>query len=152
MQIHDEAQRVMVVEDDPTFLQFWRRLLNELQIDGVELVSDADKAAKMLAASPYTLLISDVILPSRNGFELAELARKHHPEIEVLLTTAYGAKLKHFSLDEHRFHLLHKPYTNLAELKRLVTHLVAGEDVFSDASEDSFSDNEDYPEVTEWKL
>ena len=145
-------KKIIVVEDDPTFLQFWRRFLHELKIDAYDLVDDGEKATHLLKEGHYALLISDVILPSLNGFELAKEARRLDPNIEVLLTTAYGAKLKRFHLDDRRFHLLHKPYTDLTELKRLIAHLIAREDVFSDASEDSFSDNEDYPEVTEWKL
>ena len=143
---------ILIVEDDPTFLKFWRRFLRDLRIEEFELVDDPTLAKELLEHAPYQLLISDVILPAMNGFDLAKLARQHHPDIEVLLTTAYGAKLARFDLEGMKFHLLHKPYTNLTELKRLLSHLINGEDVFSDASEDSHSDNEDYPAVTEWKL
>lgn len=153
MATHCEPEmKILVVEDDPTFLKFWRRFLRELNIKTFELVDDPLRAKQLLEQTPYALLISDVILPAMSGFDLARIARRKQPEIEILLTTAYGAKLSRFNLAGLHFHLLHKPYTNLTELKRLVSHLIHGEDVFSDTSDDSHSDNEDYPAVTEWKL
>lgn len=144
--------KIIVVEDDETFLQFWRRFFSAMGCEDVDFFQDPFAAEKALQHHACQLLISDIILPDMSGYELAKTARKIHPKIEVLLTTAYGARLSRFPMKEPRFHLLHKPYSDLVELKRLISHLMNGEDVFSDASEDTFSDNEDYPEVTEWKL
>lgn len=143
---------VLIVEDDPTFGSFWVRLFLELGIENYKLVTDPLEAMKYLDNESFTLLISDVVMPHVNGYELAKYARKKHPNIEIILTTGYSTDLSRFDLTGCRFHLLHKPYSNIGEIKKMITHLIKGENVFEDASEDSFSENEDYPLVTEWKL
>lgn len=148
----NEPIRVLVVEDDPTFGSFWVRLFEELDIKNVTLVTDPLEALKHLDRTSFTLLISDVVMPHVNGYEIAKYACKKDPGIEIVLTTGYSTDLSRFDLTGCRFHLLHKPYSNIAEIKKLIVHLLKGENVFEDASEDSFSENEDYPFVTEWKL
>jgi len=148
----NDFPRVMVVEDDPTFASFWMRLFDEMGIHDLKIVSDPIAAIRLLDKEAFTLIISDVVLPHVNGYELAKYALKKQPDIKIVLTTGYSTDLSRFDLTGCRFHLIHKPYSNIGEIKKLITHLIRGEDVFEDASEDSFSENEDYPLVTEWKL
>lgn len=144
--------RVVVVEDDPTLLTFWGRILSDLGVKDYELFSDPTEALLMLEETPIDVMISDVIMQGINGYELARIARRRNPHANIVLTTAYGANLSHFDLAGCRFHLLHKPYTDISSLKRFIDHIVQGDTSFDDISEDSSSENEDYPEVTEWKL
>jgi two-component system cell cycle response regulator CpdR len=152
MQKTPKKIRVLVVEDDPTFRSFWKRLFEQMDVHQYRIVSDPLKAMRLLDEESFTLLISDVVLPHINGYELAKYASRKRPGIEVVLTTAYSTDLSRFDLTGCKFHLLHKPYGNLIQVKTFILHLIRGEDVFEDASEDSFSENEDYPQITEWKL
>lgn len=145
-------KRVLVVEDDPTMLAFWDRLLSRLGIEQRVLLTNAVQARNLLEHSNFDLLISDIIMPYISGYELAQYARRQNPRLEILLTTAYSTDLSRFDLAGMHLHLLHKPYLDIDGLKSMIGHLINGEDVFSDADEDSWSENEDFPEVTEWKL
>ena len=145
-------KRVLVVEDDPTMLAFWDRLLARLDIAQRVLITSPLQAKNLLDRSRFDLLISDVIMPRMNGYELARYARAHTPGIEILLTTGYSTDLSHFDLKGLRMHLLHKPFLDLEGLAKMLSHILNGEDATLDADDDSFSDNEDYPQVTEWKL
>lgn len=149
---HDFEKRVFVVEDEPSLLTFWGRLLSDMGIKNYQLFSNPAEALRALKELSASLLICDVILPRMNGYELAKRARKINGDIPIILTTAYTTDLSRFDLAGMDFHLLHKPYTDIAELKKLVCHILKGEDGFEDMSEDSFSENEDYPAVTEWKI
>jgi CheY-like chemotaxis protein len=144
--------RILVVEDDPTMLALWDRLLMKLGICQRVLITNSLQAKNLLERSRFDLLISDVIMPSMSGYELARFAKAMNPDMEVVLTTAYNTDLSRFDLKGLKLHLLHKPYTDLEGLANMINHLIHDEDVYEDADEDSWSDNEDYPEVTEWKL
>ncbi len=144
--------RVMIVEDDPTFRSFWVRFFAGIGVNNYVLLSDSVEAMRRLQNERYTLLISDVVMPHCTGYDLAKFACKKWPDLQILLTTGYSTDLSRFDLKDCRFHLLHKPYCNIAEIKKMILHLINGENVFEDASEDSFSENEDYPCVTEWRL
>lgn len=143
---------VIVVEDDNTYLQFWKRFLDDLGIDDYVLITNPYKARDLLIKGGCKLLISDVNMPDINGYELAKIAIETRPECAVIMTTAYSANLSRFDLGSFPFHLLYKPFSNLEELAKLVKHLVKGETSMDDISEDSWSENEDFPMVTEWKL
>ena len=146
------AVEVIVVEDDTTFLSFWKRFLEGIGIYDYILVSNPYEAKETLSRVSCKLLISDINMRGINGYELAKLACDFNTECRVILTTAYGANLKRFGLKNCSFHLLYKPYNDIGELTKLIRHLIAGESSFDDLSEDSWSENEDYPEVIEWKL
>jgi hypothetical protein len=47
---------------------------------------------------------------------------------------------------------LYKPYSDVNDIQLFINHLLHKEDVYSDVSEDSFKENELFPDVMEWKL
>lgn len=143
---------ILVVDDDPVYIMFWQRMFRDMDIADYVLTQSPEEAKKVLRGRRVKLLISDIVMPNMNGYELAKYAIKRHPRCGVILTTAYGAKLDHFDLSRPHFHLLHKPYMDLSELRRFLEHIIGGDSSFDDMSEDSFSENDDYPEVMEWKL
>ena len=146
-------KEVLVVEDDPTYSKLWERILKGVGVKHFHICKTAEEAHQWAAKKKPDLLISDVLLPdNNNGYRLAqELRRKNHG-MTVLLTTGYKTDLRRFDLKNPSFHLLYKPYHQLRQLQIFLEHLLAGEDPSSDAPEDTFSENEDYPEVTEWNL
>ncbi len=146
------SYQVIVVEDDHTFLCFWERFLKSIGIYDFEIVSNPVAAEALLEKAECRLLISDINMPAVNGYQLAIAARKRSPECAVILTTAYGVNLSRFEIGMNCFHIVYKPYNNVNELAKLIKHLIAGDTRFDDLSEDSFSENEDIPTVTEWKL
>lgn len=144
---------VLVVEDDPTFISFWRRLFDEeFEISNCELVTSPLEASRILKERGCELLISDIIMPNINGCELARLAQMLNPHCDVILTTAYGTDLSRFDIDGLKIHLLHKPYSDIEALKLFVEYIINKDQSFDELSEDSFSDDEENPLVTNWKL
>lgn len=143
---------LLLVEDDSTYRHLWKRLIEDLGVKEYFAVSDAEEAKKILEEKEIDLMISDVVLPAMNGYDLAKLARKKNPSMQILLTTGYGTDLSRFDLVGLKCHLLHKPYRSLKDVCILLERLVAGEDVFQDMDEDSFSENIDNPLITEWTL
>lgn len=143
---------VIVVDDDPVYLSFWRRILTDMGIMHFKLIDDPAIAADVIEKFPCALLISDVIMPGISGFDLAGIALSACKQCRIILTTAYRAELSRFHLPHKKFHILYKPYSDLEELKKLLMHLIENDSNYEDMSEDSFSENEDFPEIIEWKF
>ncbi len=81
--------RILIVDDDAG----QRSLLQTfLESHGHRpLVADSGAAAlKILAASPVSLMISDVRMPGMTGLETLRRARQMHAALPVLLVTAYA--------------------------------------------------------------
>lgn len=143
---------ILVVEDDATYLRLWERLIQELRVKKFWVVEDPAEGVKILQGNHVDLLISDVVMPKVNGYELAKIAKKRNVKTEVLLTTGYQTDLSRFDLGTLRCHLLHKPYHDLNDVCTFLTRLLNGEDIYEGVAEESFSENLDCPEITEWKL
>jgi len=80
--------RILVVDDDQGIS---RTLQEMLETDGcrVEVAENGKRALEKLAASPFDLVLSDVVMPRMNGYELYHQVRKKYPELPVLMMTAF---------------------------------------------------------------
>lgn len=144
---------ILVVDDDDLQVRLWKRILSEMGYDNIKGVCNPLEAKKLISLNPNcVLLISDVVMPGMNGYELARFVRTLVPDCSVILTTAYKTSLARFNLLRPRFHLVHKPYMDLTELQKFVKHVVNGDNNYDDIDDDAFVENIDYPDVTEWTL
>ncbi len=80
---------VLVVEDD---LDLCEALCDTLEIEGYKVVSanNGTEALSKLAKNIVRLVVSDIQMPVMDGFQLLNNMQQKHPEIPVLLMTAYG--------------------------------------------------------------
>jgi two-component system response regulator HydG len=84
------SARILLVEDDPDGRQ---SVSEALEVAGWTVVSAGDGAAAvaLLHKEEFDAVLSDLVLPDTNGLEILELARKLHPQMPVLIMTAYGS-------------------------------------------------------------
>jgi DNA-binding NtrC family response regulator len=80
--------RVLIVDDEDNQV---RALTIGLRLEGFEvaLARDAEGALNHLAVSPADIAILDLMMPGTNGMELARKLRTLHPDLRVVLTSAY---------------------------------------------------------------
>ncbi|MEM7346997.1 MAG: response regulator [Chloroflexota bacterium] len=57
----------------------------------VDIASSGEEALTKLTYNRYDLLITDLKMPGITGFTLVEVARSLHPDINVILMTAFGS-------------------------------------------------------------
>jgi signal transduction histidine kinase len=85
------GETILVVEDDASVRAYVVESLRDLGY-AVVAAGSGDEALALLSA-PQTrvdLLLSDVILPGRNGAEIAAAARQLRPSLRVLFMTGYS--------------------------------------------------------------
>ncbi len=143
---------IVVVDDDPLYRRIWEKILTRLPECKFKICESTKAAETVLDAGMATLLVCDLVMPDKNGLDLANESSKKYPWMQVVLTTGYEAKLSHFNLHDPKFHILYKPYRSTDDIVKWLKHLLAQEDPTLDISEDSFSENDDFPAVMEWKL
>jgi len=85
-----EAVRILVVDDEP---QLRRALERALKLEGyeVELASDGDEALGSLASRPTDAIVLDVLMPKRDGLEVARELRARGDRTPILMLTARDA-------------------------------------------------------------
>ena len=88
-----EARQILIVDDEPTLLFFLKQGLQESElVCQVDNASGSAEALSKLTLNTYDLLITDFKMPGINGLTLIEVARSLHPNISVILMTAYGSR------------------------------------------------------------
>ena len=81
------GRRILLVEDEPSLvLTVSDRLLSESY--QVETAGDGDTALARALAEPFDLVILDVMLPGRDGFEVCRELRSRGSQVPVLMLTA----------------------------------------------------------------
>jgi DNA-binding NtrC family response regulator len=82
------VSRVLIVDDEDNQV---RALTIGLQLEGFEVVvaRDAESALHVLDLDTADIAILDLMMPGTNGMELARKLRHLHPELRVVLTSAY---------------------------------------------------------------
>ncbi len=79
--------RILVVEDDPRLGPSLKKGL-EGNHYAVDLEVNGEDAALMAAATPYDLIILDILLPGLNGFEICKQLREQGKNMPILMLTA----------------------------------------------------------------
>ncbi len=80
--------RVLLVDDDMGIL---RSLAEILETEGcvVETAADGRQALRRLEKSPVDVVLTDVVMPNMDGHELFAALRERHPDLPVLMMTAF---------------------------------------------------------------
>ncbi|HIE39342.1 MAG TPA: response regulator transcription factor [Anaerolineales bacterium] len=82
--------RIMIVDDHPFFREGLRNVLvAEGDIRVVGEASDGEEAVEKAAAVSPDVMLMDVNLPRMNGLEATRRIKNAHPEINVVILTAY---------------------------------------------------------------
>jgi two-component system chemotaxis response regulator CheY len=86
--------RFLIVDDFSTMRRVMRALLKDIGFEHAEAAADGGVALQMLKQSRFDFIITDIMMPNMNGFELltaikADAALKHLP---VLMVTAEARK------------------------------------------------------------
>ncbi len=82
--------QVLVVEDDAALREALEETLADAGI-GVSVAADGAEAMLMIERAVPALVVSDVQMSPVDGLELLAFMREQHPEVPVLLMTAYGS-------------------------------------------------------------
>jgi two-component system cell cycle sensor histidine kinase/response regulator CckA len=115
------SETVLLVEDAEPLRKLAHMFLKSngyevlVAVDG----SDAQRVAAQ-SAGPIHLLLTDVVMPGINGRVLAERLAPSHPEMKVLYMSGYtDSFIAGHGVLEEGIHLLHKPFTEEALLRKV---------------------------------
>lgn len=79
--------KILLVEDEKRMGQALCELLNQEKYD-VDWFTDGQEGADALADNVYDLVVLDVMLPHKNGFDIAREARRKGIKTPILMLTA----------------------------------------------------------------
>jgi DNA-binding response OmpR family regulator len=79
--------RILIVEDDPRLGASLKKGL-EASHYAVDLALDGEDGLLMALATPYDMVILDILLPGLNGFEICRQLRERERTMPILMLTA----------------------------------------------------------------
>lgn len=81
---------ILVIEDEQRVANLLKAGLEESGFQ-VMVAYDGDMGLRLYRSGSFDLVISDIILPKVNGFDVCREIRKSNPDIPVLMLTALGS-------------------------------------------------------------
>ena len=84
------TQRILVADDDPSSLEGLRALLAAWGYE-VETASNGRTALEKITAVHPAVVITDIVMPVMNGFELISALRVERPGMPVIALTAHNS-------------------------------------------------------------
>jgi PAS domain S-box-containing protein len=118
-----QGESILVVEDDDDVRAFIAETLRELNYIVFQAI-DASSAMRFLDSERVDLMLTDVILPGRNGRDLADVAAKKRPGLRVLFMTGYSRNaIVHNGRLDQGVNMIQKPFSQAALAAKIRTLL-----------------------------
>ena len=83
-------QRILLAEDDESMRGFLERALEKAGYTVIACGNGAD-AFDRLKQEPFSLLLTDIVMPRMDGIELARRAAEIDPELKIMFITGFAA-------------------------------------------------------------
>ena len=119
-QIEGENQKILIVDDEAALKDLASEILSN---NGFEIydAESAKEALTILEKNDVDLVISDVIMPNMDGYELATIIKQKYPDVKIILASGFtGTDSKGNTHQELTDNMIHKPYSSV-ELIRAVS-------------------------------
>lgn len=115
--------RVLVVDDDPKILGIYQELLSQHGFT-VTVCADGTHAVPLLKADHFDIVVLDIRVPGMDGADLLPLSKRIHPEVPVIVVSAY-CESEHagYYYALGAFELLRKPFSHEVLLQTLTRAL-----------------------------
>ncbi len=114
-------RHILVVDDEAAMSELCREVLSDAGYQ-VVAVSSGHEALSLLETQRFDLVISDIVMPDMDGYQLAEHIVKGYPDTKVQLMSGYASGQLHRVDESMRQSILVKPFSPYVLLKRVATH------------------------------
>lgn len=79
----DQGTRVLVIDDDDQVRTLLQRILTSAGYQ-VTATADGDEALKSLAEQPFDLVVTDILMPRREGLQVILDIRRDYPHLKII--------------------------------------------------------------------
>ena len=113
------TESILVVDDEVALLELTQEILTSHGYV-VHLAENATEALNILEKTDIDLMLSDVVMPGINGYQLASEVTKLYPNVKIQIASGFTDKLN-IDLNNEALHQqrLYKPYSSKELLGRI---------------------------------
>ena len=114
-----DNKTILVVDDESSLLNLTNDILSSHGFN-VFCTESAKEALNILQNETIDILISDVIMPEMNGYQLAAIVKEKYPEIKIQLASGFTDDSNMDMVDKNlQDNLLYKPFSSQKLLLRM---------------------------------
>jgi len=118
--------RILVVDDDPGFREMLQCMLGDYGFE-VETAANGLEALKIYGENPADLVITDIIMPEKEGIETIIELKRDYPGVKIIAISGGGSLGPKEYLDSARLlgvkHTFYKPF-EVSELIETVKEMI----------------------------
>jgi CheY-like chemotaxis protein len=85
-----QGETILVVEDDDGVRQYAAEILRDLNYQVIEAKDSAAALRLLDADKKFDLLLTDVVVPGKNGRQLADEVKRRRPDAKIVFMTGYS--------------------------------------------------------------
>ena len=116
--------RALIVDDEKNISFVIQAMLERASFETI-VFNDSSEALEAIATEDIDVVITDLYMPGQGGMEILDYCQKNHPQLPVVIITAYGTVESAVSaLKRGAFDFVTKPFDQ-AELLAVVQKAVA---------------------------
>jgi CheY-like chemotaxis protein len=83
---------ILIIDDNPDILQLYSRVLRQAGYDVVE-ASDGQKGTMLYRKNPTDLVITDIVMPEKEGIETIRELRRDFPDAKIIAISGGGTAM-----------------------------------------------------------
>jgi two-component system, cell cycle response regulator CpdR len=117
------AKRILLAEDDDSMRGYLELALKRAGYEVTSFANGKD-AFDRISQEPFTLLLTDIVMPLMDGIELARRASEQDPQLKIMFITGFAAVTLNNGVETPKdARVLSKPF-HLKDLVREVDMLL----------------------------
>jgi CheY-like chemotaxis protein len=82
-------RKILVIDDEAEICEMTKLLLERAGHE-VACANNGRVAIRLLAEQPFDLVITDMLMPERDGLEVMADLRRHHPAVRIIASSGGG--------------------------------------------------------------
>ena len=112
--------RILVIDDDPQVREMLKQLLERAQYE-VGVAPDGNAGVKIHQSDPADLIITDIVMPEKEGLETIMEFQHHFPAVRIIAISGGGKIGPHGYLDTAKAMGAQKTFSKPFDLQELLT-------------------------------
>lgn len=113
------SETILVVDDETALADLTKKIL-ETQGYSILLANGGKKALEIMSSNKVDLVITDIIMPEMDGYELANVILQRYPEMKLQLVSGFTDNRHQGKVpDELQQNLLYKPVNSKVLIKQV---------------------------------
>ncbi|MFH1845325.1 MAG: response regulator [bacterium] len=90
--------KILIVDDDNMVRGMLKMTLEEVGYE-VEVACDGCDALRILDGGEFRLMVTDIVMPEKEGLELIREVRRDHPDVKIIAISGGGRNGPQFYLE-----------------------------------------------------